>query len=68
MKPDIHPQYSETTFRCSCGAVVETRSTIGGERHVEVCSQCHPFFSGKDSRLLDTAGRIDKFKRRYKTA
>jgi large subunit ribosomal protein L31 len=65
MKADIHPQYSEVKVTCSCGNKFDTRSTIGRpELHIEVCSQCHPFFTGKQ-KILDTGGRVDKFRKRY---
>lgn len=64
MKPDIHPSYQPVTVNCSCGNTFETRSTLGKDLHVEVCSACHPFYTGKQ-RLVDTAGRVDKFRRRY---
>ena len=65
MKADVHPQYSEVTVTCSCGNKFATRSTLGRpELHIEVCSQCHPFFTGKQ-KILDTAGRVDKFRKRY---
>ncbi|MGD8742352.1 MAG: 50S ribosomal protein L31 [Granulosicoccaceae bacterium] len=65
MKPDTHPNYDAVKVVCSCGNAFETRSTIGKpELHVEVCSQCHPFYTGKQ-KLLDTAGRVDKFKQKY---
>ena len=61
MKPDIHPEYDVTTVTCSCGNPFTTRSTAkGGEIHVETCSACHPFYTGKQ-RVLDTAGRVAKF-------
>ena len=63
MKDKIHPKYKETTIVCACGAVVETRSTKENI-HVEICSKCHPFFTGKQ-KLVDSAGRVDKFKKRY---
>ncbi len=67
MKKDIHPKYEATTFRCSCGHQLETFSSIGGEKHLEICSQCHPFFKGDGkAKLVDTAGRIEKFNRRYR--
>lgn len=62
MKKDIHPQYQEATVRCSCGNAFTTRSTKK-ELHVELCSQCHPFYTGKQ-KLVDTGGRVDRFKRR----
>ena len=64
MKAEIHPEYKETKFSCACGETFTTFSTIGGDVHVEICSKCHPFFTGKQ-KLVDTAGRIDKFTRRY---
>jgi len=64
MKSDIHPKYTTLTVHCSCGNSFETRSTLGKELHVEVCAACHPFYTGKQ-RVVDTAGRVDKFRRRY---
>jgi large subunit ribosomal protein L31 len=63
MKADIHPNYEAVSIRCSCGNVIETRST-GGDLSVELCSECHPFYTGKQ-KLVDTGGRIDRFERRY---
>jgi len=63
MKKDIHPNYAETTITCACGNVIQTRSTEKDIK-VEICSACHPFFTGKQ-KLVDTAGRIDRFKKRY---
>jgi large subunit ribosomal protein L31 len=63
MKTDIHPNYEAVSIRCSCGNVIETRST-GGDLSVELCSECHPFYTGKQ-KLVDTGGRIDRFERRY---
>lgn len=63
MKAGIHPEYVETTVRCSCGNSFVTRSTKPN-LHVELCSECHPFFTGKQ-KLVDTGGRIEKFERRY---
>ena len=63
MKKDIHPNYVETTIPCACGNVIQTRSTEKDIK-VEICSACHPFFTGKQ-KLVDTAGRIDRFKKRY---
>ena len=63
MKPDIHPEYVVTTVRCSCGNSFTTRSTKA-DLHVELCSECHPFYTGKQ-KLVDTGGRIDRFERRY---
>lgn len=64
MKSDIHPEYQEVSVTCSCGEQFKTRSTAGHNLQVEVCSKCHPFFTGKQ-KILDTAGRVDKFRRRY---
>jgi large subunit ribosomal protein L31 len=64
MKADIHPKYVVTEVRCSCGNTFTTRSTKGGELHVELCSECHPFYTGKQ-KLVDSGGRIDRFERRY---
>ena len=61
---NIHPDYQETTITCACGETVETRSTKGGEIRVEICSKCHPFFTGKQ-KLVDTSGRVDMFNKRY---
>ncbi len=66
MKEAIHPDYKPAKILCNCGAVIETRSTRG-DFHVEICSNCHPFFTGKQ-KLMDTAGRIEKFKTRYATS
>ncbi|AFE10222.1 50S ribosomal protein L31 [Corallococcus sp. CA054B] len=63
MKPELHPVYPPSRITCACGNVVETKSTRGSFS-VEVCSNCHPFFTGK-YKLLDTAGRIDRFKKKY---
>jgi len=65
MKPEIHPSYEAVTVNCSCGNSFETSSTIGKDSlTIEVCSECHPFFTGKQ-KLLDTEGRVDKFKQKY---
>ncbi len=63
MKTGIHPEYAEATVRCSCGNTFTTRSTKS-DLHVELCSECHPFYTGKQ-KLVDTGGRIDRFERRY---
>jgi large subunit ribosomal protein L31 len=63
MREGIHPAYKPTKIVCACGNVIETRSTHG-DFHVEICSNCHPFFTGKQ-KILDTAGRIERFKTRY---
>ena len=63
MKSDIHPNYRKLMVQCACGNQFETRSTAASI-HVEVCAQCHPYFTGKQ-RLVDTAGRVDRFRRKY---
>ena len=63
MKPKIHPEYKKATVRCICGNTWETRSTVG-DFSVEICSACHPFYTGKQ-KLIDTAGRVERFRRRY---
>jgi large subunit ribosomal protein L31 len=63
MKEAIHPDYKAAKVVCACGNVIETRSTRG-DFHIEICSQCHPFFTGKQ-KIMDTAGRIEKFRTRY---
>jgi large subunit ribosomal protein L31 len=65
MKPDIHPAYVQTQVTCSCGNTFTTRSTAkNGVIHVEVCSQCHPFYTGKQ-KILDTGGRVARFEKRF---
>lgn len=64
MKPNIHPEYKECTVSCACGNTFVTRSTVGDIK-VEICAACHPFFTGKQ-KLIDSAGRIEKFNRKYK--
>ncbi len=64
MKADIHPEYQDIKVTCSCGHTFTTRSTLTDELHIEVCSQCHPFYTGKQ-KILDTGGRVDKFRRKY---
>ena len=64
MKPDTHPQYAEITATCTCGNVIKTRSTLCKNIHVDVCSACHPFYTGTQ-KVMDTGGRIDKFKQRF---
>ena len=66
MKVGIHPDYVDTTITCACGEVIQTRSTKPDIR-VEVCSKCHPFYTGKQ-KLMDTAGRVERFQRKYKRA
>lgn len=64
MKANIHPKYEEMVATCSCGNVIKTRSTLCKDIHLEVCSECHPFYTGKQ-KILDTAGRIDRFNKRF---
>lgn len=65
MKKDIHPAYKDVTFSCSCGHKFTSRSTIANDTfNVEVCSKCHPFYTGKQ-KLIDTSGQVDKFKKRF---
>lgn len=63
MKEGIHPKYTTTTVRCACGETFETRSTKP-ELRVDICSKCHPYFTGKQ-KLVDTGGRVDRFKKRF---
>ena len=63
MKADIHPEYNEATIQCTCGEIISTRSTTSDIR-VGICSACHPFYTG-EQRFVDTAGRVDKFSKRY---
>jgi large subunit ribosomal protein L31 len=64
MKKGIHPAYKEVTVSCACGSKIETRSTMGKDYSVEICASCHPFFTGKE-KLLDTAGRVERFNKKY---
>ncbi len=64
MKQGIHPEYKEITVFCACGSQFTTRSTRKEDLHLEICSACHPFFTGKQ-KLIDTAGRVDRFNKRY---
>lgn len=64
MKAETHPQYTEIKVSCSCGNAFTTRSTMGEDLQVEVCSACHPFYTGQQ-KLMDTAGRVDQFRKRY---
>jgi large subunit ribosomal protein L31 len=63
MRDKIHPKYVESTITCSCGNVIETKTSVG-DMKIEICSACHPFYTGKQ-KLLDTAGRIEKYNRKY---
>ena len=68
MQKDIHPEYVVTDVTCTCGATFQTRSTVGsGTIHSDVCSQCHPFYTGKQ-KILDTGGRVARFEKRYAQA
>lgn len=64
MKDKIHPKSAEVTITCACGNVMKTTSTLGKDFSVELCSKCHPFFTGKQ-RLVDSTGRVERFQRRY---
>ncbi len=64
MKADIHPAYDDVTVTCSCGNSFQTRSTVGKNLTIEVCAQCHPFYTGKQ-KMLDSGGRVDRFRRKY---
>lgn len=64
MRADIHPKYEDITVTCSCGETFKTRSTLAKDLHVDVCSMCHPFYTGKQ-KLVDVAGRVDRFQKRY---
>jgi len=65
MKPEIHPNYIDAKISCACGSVAQVRSTAGSYS-VDICSQCHPFYTGKQ-KLMDTAGRVERFRRKYAT-
>ncbi len=67
MKAGIHPAYEEITVTCACGHSFKTRSTHKGAMHVEICSECHPFFTGRQ-KLIDTEGRVDRFQKKYARA
>jgi large subunit ribosomal protein L31 len=64
MKPEIHPEYHAIKATCSCGNVIETRSTLAEDIHLDVCSNCHPFYTGKQ-KSLDAGGRVERFRRRF---
>ena len=65
MKPNIHPEYNEVVITCACGSTVKTRSTRGSFA-VDICSNCHPFYTGKQ-KIVDTAGRVERFRKKYGT-
>ena len=67
MKTGIHPKYEEVTIKCACGETVTTKSTKGGDVSVEICSKCHPFFTGKQ-KFVDAGGRVDNFKKRLQAS
>lgn len=64
MKAEIHPKYSDISVTCGCGNVIKTRSTLSEDMRVDVCSECHPFYTGKQ-KIVDTGGRVDRFKKRF---
>ncbi len=64
MKDAIHPKYTEITVKCTCGNSFQTRSTLGTNLEVEVCSNCHPFYTGKQ-KIVDSGGRVDRFRKKY---
>ncbi len=64
MKADIHPKYASITATCSCGNQITTRSTVGKDLHLDVCSACHPFYTGKQ-KMADAGGRVDRFNKRF---
>ena len=64
MKPEIHPKYTDLNVTCACGNTFKTRSTMKDDLQIEICSECHPFFTGKQ-KLIDTAGRVDRFNKRF---
>ena len=64
MQAEIHPDYTETNVVCSCGNTFTTKSTKGGEMHLELCNECHPFFTGRQ-KLVDAGGRVERFQKRY---
>lgn len=65
MQTNIHPKYENITVTCSCGHKFETRSTLCSDLHVEICAKCHPFYTGQQ-KMVDTAGRIEKFRKKFK--
>lgn len=64
MKKDIHPNYTPVKATCTCGNTLELNSTLGKDIHIDVCSQCHPFYTGQQ-KMLDTGGRVDRFNKRF---
>jgi large subunit ribosomal protein L31 len=63
MRDKIHPKYEPASFTCSCGNVIETKATIKSD-HLDICNECHPFYTGKQ-KLIDSAGRVERFRKRY---
>jgi large subunit ribosomal protein L31 len=66
MKNDIHPEYSPMKATCRCGNVIDTRSTLGSDMHLDVCSNCHPFYTGRQ-KIVDAGGRVERFRKRFGT-
>lgn len=64
MKAEIHPDYKPINVTCSCGNTFETNSTVGRDLHIDVCAQCHPFYTGRQ-KIVDSGGRVDKFRQKY---
>ena len=64
MKEGIHPNYAQTTIKCACGELIETKSTKPSKINVEICSKCHPFYTGQQ-KLIDTGGRVERFNKRF---
>ena len=64
MKKDIHPDYAEITATCSCGNVIKVRSTVGKDLSLDVCSECHPFYTGTQ-KIMDSGGRVDRFRKKF---
>ena len=64
MKDGIHPKYADITVTCTCGNTFQTRSTLGSNLEIEVCSNCHPFYTGKQ-KIVDSGGRVDRFRKKY---
>jgi large subunit ribosomal protein L31 len=64
MKDGIHPKYTDITVTCTCGNTFQTRSTLGSNLEIEVCSNCHPFYTGKQ-KIVDSGGRVDRFRKKY---
>lgn len=68
MKAEIHPNYHDVEFQCACGATIKTKSTCEGDvQRIEICSNCHPYYTGK-KKLVDTAGRVEKFNKKHNLA